>query len=97
MLKLYHVQETVRGFLANKAVAGEEGGQQIHVICTEVGCRCGEMEGQVAEADVSDQQEMANTRGKLSKFATLAALKTLDDKDMPALVERGTEQKVTWP
>ena len=56
------------------------------------------MKGQVAEAEVSDQQEMANTRGKLSKFdATLAALKTLDEKDTPAPVETGAEQKVTRP
>ena len=50
----------------------------------------------MAKAEGSDQQEMANTRGKLSKFdATLAALKTIDDKGMGALVERGAEQNLT--
>ena len=76
----------------------ELGGQQIDVLCTEVGRRYGEMDGQVAKAEGNNQQEMANTRGKLSKFdATLAALKTIDDKDMAALVERGAEQNLTWP
>ena len=44
------------------------------------------------------QRSARDGQQQLSKFdATLAALKTLDDKDMAALVERGAEQMLTWP